>query len=95
VRREEVAADVVEQERSIYRAQAANSGKPAQVVEKIVDGKVEKFLADVCLLEQPFVKDTDKTVGGLVTDAIARLGENLVGRRFARFQLGEQSSGEN
>jgi elongation factor Ts len=95
VRREEVHADVIEQERSIYRAQAANSGKPTQVVEKIVGGKVEKFLADVCLLEQPFVKDPDKTVGTLVTDAIARLGENLVVRRFARFQLGEQSSSEN
>jgi elongation factor Ts len=95
VHREEVPGDVVEQERSIYRAQAANSGKPAPVVEKIVDGKVEKFLADVCLLEQPFVKDADKTVGALVTDAIARLGENLVVRRFARFQLGEQSLSEN
>jgi elongation factor Ts len=58
------------------------------VVEKIVGGKVEKFLADVCLLEQPFVRDPDKTVGSLVTDAIAHLGENLVVRRFARFQLG-------
>jgi elongation factor Ts len=95
VRREEVSEEVIEQERSIYRAQAANSGKPASVVEKIVGGKVEKFLADVCLLEQPFVKDPDKTVGALVTDAIARLGENLVVRRFARFQLGEQSSSEN
>jgi elongation factor Ts len=92
VRREEVPEDVIEQERSIYRAQAANSGKPAPVVEKIVGGKVEKFLADVCLLEQPFVKDPEKTVGALVTDAVARLGENLVVRRFARFQLGEQSS---
>lgn len=95
VRGEEVPADVIEQERNIYRAQVANSGKPAQVVEKIVDGKVEKFLADVCLLQQPFVKDPDKTVGALVTDAIARLGENLVVRRFARFQLGEQTSSED
>jgi elongation factor Ts len=95
VQREEVSEEVIEQERNIYRAQAANSGKPAQVVEKIVGGKVEKFLADVCLLEQPFVRDPDKTVGSLVTDAIARLGENLVVRRFARFQLGEQSSSEN
>jgi elongation factor Ts len=95
VNRDEVPGDVVEQERNIYRAQAANSGKPAPVVEKIVDGKVEKFLADVCLLEQPFVKDADKTVGALVTDAIARLGENLVVRRFARFELGEQSLREN
>jgi elongation factor Ts len=92
VRREEVPADVIEQERSIYAAQAANSGKPAQVIEKMVGGKVEKFFADVCLLEQPFIKDPDKQVGRLISDAVAKLGENVVVRRFARFQLGEQSS---
>lgn len=95
VRREEVPEEVLEQERNIFRVQAANSGKPEAVVEKIVGGKIEKFLADVCLLEQPFVRDPDKTVGALVTDAVARLGENLVVRRFARFQLGEQSSSED
>jgi len=89
VRREEVTAEVIEAERNIYRAQAASTGKPAPVIEKIVDGKVEKFYADVCLLEQPFVKDPQRTVGQLVTDAIAQLGENVVVRRFARFQLGE------
>ena len=92
VRREEVPAEVLEQERSIYAAQAANSGKPAQVIEKMVSGKVEKFFADVCLLEQPFIKDPDKQVGRLISDAVAKLGENVVVRRFARFQLGEQSS---
>jgi len=91
VRREDVPAAVIESERNIYRAQAATSGKPPAVVEKIVDGKMEKFYADSCLLEQPFIKDPDKTVGQLVTDAVARLGENVVVRRFARFQLGEQS----
>jgi len=92
VRREEVPAEVIEQERSIYAAQAANSGKPAQVIEKMVNGKVEKFFADVCLLEQPFIKDPEKQVGQLISDAVAKLGENVVVRRFARFQLGEQSS---
>jgi elongation factor Ts len=94
VRREEVPADVLEQERGIYRVQAASSGKPPQVIEKIVDGKIEKFYSEACLLEQPFIKDSDRTVGALVTDAVARMGENLVVRRFARFQLGEGSTGE-
>jgi len=92
VRREDVPAEVIEQERKIYAAQAASSGKPAQVIEKMVSGKVEKFFADVCLLEQPFIKDQDKQVGRLLSDAVAKLGENVVVRRFARFQLGEQSS---
>ena len=92
VRREEVPTDVLAQERSIYAAQAANSGKPAAVIEKMVNGKVEKFFADVCLLEQPFIKDPDKQVSQLISDAVAKLGENVVVRRFARFQLGEQSS---
>lgn len=91
VRREEVPADAIESERSIYRVQASNSGKPAAVVEKIVDGKLEKFYADTCLLEQPFIKDPQRTVGQLVTDAVTHLGENVVLRRFARFQLGEMS----
>jgi elongation factor Ts len=90
VRREDVPAEVVEAERSIYRAQAGASGKPAAVIDKIVDGKVEKFFADACLLEQPFIRtESQRTVGQLVTDAIAQLGENIVVRRFARFQLGE------
>ncbi len=89
VRREEIAADVVEAERNIYRAQASGSGKPAPVVEKIVDGKLEKFFADSCLLEQPFIKEPQRTVGQLITDVIAKIGENVVVRRFARFQLGE------
>lgn len=91
VRREDVAHEVIESERSIYRVQAGESGKPAPVIEKIVDGKVEKFFADVCLLEQPFIKEPQRTVGQLVTDAIAQLGENIVVRRFARFQLGEMT----
>lgn len=91
VRREEVPAEVVEAERNIYRAQAAASGRPAHVVDKIVEGKLEKFFSETCLLEQPFIKDPDRTVHQLVTDAVARIGENIVVRRFARFQLGELS----
>ena len=69
VRREEIPADTIEAERNIYRAQASGSGKPPAVIEKIVDGKLEKFFADICLLEQPFIKDPQRTVGQLVTDS--------------------------
>jgi elongation factor Ts len=92
VRREDVPQSVLEEERSIYRAQAASTGKPAQVLEKIIDGRMEKFFSEACLLEQPYIKDPDKSVGALATEAVARLGENLVVRRFARFQLGERSN---
>ena len=94
VKREEVPAQIVDQERSIFKTQAEESGKPAQVIDKIVNGKVEKFYSEVCLLEQSFIKDPDKKVGDLVTDAIAKLGENLVVRRFARFELGADSGDE-
>ncbi len=89
VRREDVLESVLAEEREIARDQAAKSGKPAQVVDKIVEGKLEKFYAEACLLDQPFVKDPDKTVGQLVTAAVARIGENIQVRRFARFVLGE------
>lgn len=95
VARDDVPPEVVEAERGISKAQAASSGKPAPVIEKIVDGKMEKFFAEACLLEQPYIKDPEKTVGQLITDAVARLGENVVVRRFARFQLGEQSAGNS
>jgi elongation factor Ts len=91
IRREEVPVEVVEQEREIYRAQAKSSGKPEKVIEKIADGKVDKFLSDVCLLEQPFIRDPEKTVKDVVGEAIAKLGENINVRRFARFQLGESA----
>jgi elongation factor Ts len=91
IRREEVPAEVVEQEREIYRAQAKSSGKPEKVIEKIADGKVDKFLSDVCLLEQPFIRDPERTVKDVVSEAIAKLGENINVRRFARFQLGESA----
>ena len=89
VRREEVTEDVLAVEREIARDQALRSGKPANVVEKIVEGKLERFYAETCLLEQPYVKDPERTVGQLVTDAVARIGENIQLRRFARFVLGE------
>jgi elongation factor Ts len=91
VRREEVPATVIDQEREIYRAQAKASGKPEKVIEKIVEGKIDKFLSDICLLEQPFIRDPEKTVKDIVTEAIAKLGENILVRRFARFQLGESA----
>ncbi len=89
VRREEVSADEFEREKVIYRQQALESGKPEKVVEMIVQGKMEKFYSEVCLLEQSFVKDPDKKVIDVVNDAIARLGENIQVRRFARYHLGE------
>jgi elongation factor Ts len=89
VRREEVPAAEVEKERAIYRSQIAQSGKPAAVVERIVEGKLEKFYSETCLLEQPFIREPGKTVGQLVNDAIARTGENIIVSRFARFQVGE------
>ncbi len=90
VRRDEVPEAVVGSEQEIYRAQMADSGKPAQVVDKIVTGKLEKFYAESCLMEQGFIKEPERTITQLVNDAIAKLGENVVVRRFARFQVGEQ-----
>ena len=89
VRREEVPAEVISAEREIYRAQAIASGKPEKVVDKIVDGKIDKFLAEICLLDQPFIREPEKTVQDIVSTAVAKLGENILVRRFARFQLGE------
>jgi len=93
VRREEVTADMLEKEREIYRAQAMASGKPEQVVEKIVAGKMEKFYEENCLYEQHYIKDESLTIGEMITQAIAKLGENISIRRFARFKVGEVSSG--
>jgi len=92
VSREEVPADEIESERGIYRKQAEASGKPPQVIERIVDGQVERFYKDICLLEQAFVKQSDRTIGDLVKEAIVRFGVNVAVRRFARFQLGETQS---
>jgi elongation factor Ts len=89
VRREEVPAEVVEKEREILKAQTLNEGKPANIVDKIVDGRIDKFFKDVCLLEQPFVKEPDKTVEQLLKEKIAQIGENISIRRFTRFVVGE------
>jgi len=86
---EDVPAEVLEAEKAIYRAQAEKEGKPAHVIDKIVEGKLEKFYQEVCLLKQPFIKDEDLTVQDLLTQMIAKVGENIVVRRFARFELGE------
>ncbi len=89
VRREDVPEKVLADEREIARDQALKSGKPPAVVEKIVEGRLEKFFAEACLLEQPFVKDPDKTVGQLVAETVAKIGENVQVRRFTRYVLGE------
>jgi len=89
VKRDEVPEDVVNKEREILRTQALNEGKPEHIVEKIVEGRLEKYFKEICLLEQPFIKDGDKTVEQLVKEKIARIGENISVRRFVRFELGE------
>ena len=89
VRREEISGEELERERSIYQRQALDSGKPEKVVEKIVEGKQERFYSEICLLEQAFIKDPDRKVSDVIQEAIARLGENIQVRRFARYQVSE------
>jgi elongation factor Ts len=88
---EQVPADAIAKERSILEEQARQSGRPENVIAKIVDGRLQKYYQDVCLLEQPFVKDTDKTVKDVLRDHIAKLGENISIARFARFVLGDSA----
>lgn len=94
IRAEEVPSDHLEKEREIYRRQALESGKPEKVVEKIVDGKIDRFYSEVCLLEQSFIKNPDQKVADILTEAIARLGENIQVKRFSRYQLGEAAPQE-
>ncbi|NMB11100.1 MAG: translation elongation factor Ts [Firmicutes bacterium] len=89
VSREDVPASVIKQEKEIYRAAAINEGKPERILDRIVDGRLGKFFQEACLLEQPFIKDTDKTVQQLLQELISHLGENISVRRFARFERGE------
>jgi len=89
IRREDVPEDELERERQIYQQQAIESGKPEKIVSKIVDGKVERFYSEVCLLEQEFIKDPDRQVGDLIKDVVARLKENVQVRRFMRYHIGE------
>ncbi len=90
VSRDQVPASVLESEREVLVNQAKASGKPEKVIEKMVEGRLEKFYGQVCLLEQPFVKNPDVTVQELLKELIGKIGENIVIRRFARFQLGEE-----
>ncbi len=89
VRREEVPEEIKEREKKIYETQAKEAGKPEKIIEKIVSGKLDKYLSEICLLEQPFIKDPDKTIQDLLQETIAKLGENISIRRFVRYQLCE------
>lgn len=89
VSKADVPADALEKEREIVRNQALNEGKPEKIIDKIVDGRISKFYEENCLLEQPFVKDDSKTIGTLVREMIATVGENITVRRFVRFEMGE------
>ncbi|MFD1888351.1 MULTISPECIES: translation elongation factor Ts [Paenibacillus] len=89
VRREEVPAEAIEKEKEILKAQALNEGKPEKIIEKMVEGRINKYYEEYCLLEQSFVKDPDKTISQLLNEKISTIGENISIRRFARFELGE------
>jgi len=89
VKREEVPENIVNAEKEALKAQSLKEGKPAAVVEKMVEGRINKYFAEICLLEQPFIKNPDITVGQLLTDLISKIGENIVIRRFSRFERGE------
>jgi elongation factor Ts len=90
VRSEEIPSDVLEREKEIYRSQLQEEKKPEKIWDKIIEGKLKKYYEEVCLVEQKFIKDTDITIGTLLSNNIAKTGENVVIRRFARFQLGEE-----
>jgi elongation factor Ts len=90
--RENLPADVLEKEKEIYASQARDSGKPENVIEKIVGGKLNKFYSEACLLEQPFVKNPDIKIQDLLNELVAKTGENIIIRRFVRFQLGESDA---
>jgi len=89
IRREEVTQDLIEQEKEILRNQALNEGKPANIVDKMVEGRILKYYKEVCLLEQPFIKNPDVTIEQLLQEKIAKIGENIAIRRFTRYELGE------
>ncbi|NTV90704.1 MAG: translation elongation factor Ts [Clostridiales bacterium] len=89
ISKEEVPAEMIEKEKEILKAQALNEGKPEKIIEKMVEGRIEKYYKEICLLEQPFIKDPDKTIKQLLTERIAAIGENINIRRFVRFERGE------
>lgn len=86
---EEVPEDVVEKEKTILKAQALNEGKPEHIVEKMVEGRIKKYYKEICLLEQPFIKDPDKTIKDILKEQISKIGENIKIRRFVRYEMGE------
>ncbi|MFA4910184.1 MAG: translation elongation factor Ts [Desulfobacteria bacterium] len=94
LKREFIPEEVIEKEREIYKSQALNSGKPEKIIDRIVDGKIEKYFCDVCLLEQPYVKEPELSVKELVDTLIAKMGENISIRRFYRYQLSENLDNE-
>jgi elongation factor Ts len=89
IQAEDVPEDIINKEKEIYRAQALEMGKPENVIDKIVEGKLKKFYTDNCLLNQPYVKDPDLTISDLLTELIGKIGENLTIKRFVRYQIGE------
>jgi len=89
VRREDVTEEDIAREKDVYRAQAASSGKPANIIEKMLEGKMGKFYEEVCLLDQPFIKDQGQTIAQIIASKVAKLGENISVRRFARFKVGD------
>ena len=95
IKREEIPVEVLEREREIYRTQALDAGKPQKVIDKIIEGKIERFYSEVCLLEQTYVRDSDLTIKELLDAMVAKIGENITIRRFARFQLGEGLSSQS
>jgi len=95
IKREEIPEEVLDRERAIYRTQAQEAGKPQKIIDKIVEGKMERFYSEVCLLEQTYVRDSDLTIKELLDGMIAKVGENITIRRFARFQLGEGLSSQS
>jgi elongation factor Ts len=90
VRPDEIPPEILDREKEIYRSQLREENKPEKIWDKIIEGKLKKFYEDICLIEQKFIKNTDITVGTLLSNTIAKTGENVVIRRFARFQLGEE-----
>ena len=92
VTRSDLRPEILDKEKEIYRTQAKNEGKPEKIIERIVEGKLEKYFQEVCLLEQPFVKDQDRSLKDRIDETLAKLGENLAVKRFVRFRLGEETA---
>jgi len=90
VRREDIPEEIIEREKAIYRGQLEGSNKPPHIIEKIIEGKLEKFFQEKVLMEQPYIRDPEKTINDLVRDAVLKLGENIIIRRFVRYRVGEE-----